>query len=136
MKLKTILTTCLIFVIAVLPVRASQHFDVYYKIKDVQKVESGYKANLSITLYNHTHQAYQSVTLVPENIHLVVTGSSNNQMVINVIPAQNFIRHNWTITTALPLDNIENGQLYFHLTAIDSLGQQVSFPIRAVRGGH
>lgn len=133
MKLRKILTTSLILIIAVLPVHASQHFDVYYKIKDVLKVESGYKASLSITLHNHSAQAYQAVTLVPENIHLVVAESKDNQMVINMVPAQNFIRHNWTITTALPLDSVENGQLYFHLTAVDSLGQQVSFPIRAVR---
>jgi hypothetical protein len=136
MMLKKILTTCFIFIIAVLPVRASQHFDVYYRIKDVQKVDAGYQATLSITIHNHSAQAYQAVTLVPENIHLVLTDSYDNQMVINMVPAQNFIRHNWTINTALPLDSVENGQLYFHLTAIDNMGNQVSFPIRAVRGGH
>lgn len=136
MTFKKIYLISLILLAAVLPARAAEHFDVVYKIKNVQKVEVGYQAVLNITIFNHTAQAYQSIILVPENIHLVVSDSEDNQMSVNMLPAANFIRHNWTIQTALPLDNIENGTLYFQMTAIDSLGRKVSFPIRAVRENH
>lgn len=133
MRITTISIMTLCLAMLVLPAYASQPFHIGYRIKDSGQGELGYRTTLSITVYNHTAQSYQNITLLPENIHILSTASSANEIHINNIPANNFIRHHWTVESVIAFDEFADNSLYFHIQATDSSGQQVAFPVLAVR---